>query len=102
MIEIYARLDLKPPLPSEGEMTNRMKQLEKTFRNREFEHLVSGQAREASLSRGERRTLASAWSLFERRLVIFFKDFDHYIDFCIARYIVWRETRRDGRGGKKE
>lgn len=94
MIEILARLDVKPPYPSAGEMVNAMKQLEKEFRKRERERFLSAEARKAPFLGSKRESLASSYGLFKRRLTNLFKDLNHYIDFSLARYIVWRETRR--------
>ncbi|HEY7912524.1 MAG TPA: hypothetical protein VIG62_11490 [Blastocatellia bacterium] len=32
---------------------------------------------------------------------IFFNDLDHYVDFCIARFLVWRELRRERKRNKR-
>ena len=39
------------------------------------------------------------------RIASFFKDFDHYIDFAIARFLVWRKLRherKEAKGNDKE
>ena len=41
----------------------------------------------------EREIKAIKWARLKRSMRSFFKDFDHYIDFCIARFLFWREPR---------
>jgi len=41
------------------------------------------------------------WALLKHRAVNFFKDLNSYIDFRLARYIVWRETRRSKKGEQR-
>lgn len=40
-------------------------------------------------------------ALRKSRAANFFKDLDSFIDYCLARYIVWRETRRSNKGEQR-
>lgn len=47
-------------------------------------------------------TMAELFNGLRREVVIFLKDAEMYLYFCIARYIVWKKVRRDnsGKNGK--
>jgi hypothetical protein len=47
--------------------------------------------------RTKRQDQAATRHLLMNRALAFFKDFDHFIDFCLARFNVWREVRRERR-----
>jgi hypothetical protein len=40
--------------------------------------------------------------VLKRRAIIFFKDLPHYIDFLIARFLVWRELRSERKRANRE
>jgi hypothetical protein len=98
-------VEAKPPHPSAGEMTNLMKQFEKQLRRRELTPLINAEAEKTphENSRGGRGALrrqSPGWPL--RALI---DDLQRFFDFCVARYIVWRETPKDwkrARSGKQE
>lgn len=98
MIEIFRATLFEAFYSSEGEMINRRKQLELKYRDREMERFIAERIGKRHSQVKRRESLALRWRSFELKAVIFFKDLDCFIDFCLARYIVWRETRRERKG----
>ena len=101
VIEMGPRVDGKPPHPSANEMARRMKRFEKEFRRMAQAQAMNAEASKRRFSNDGRECRASRWTLWERRLGILFRDLNRLIDFWLARYIVWRETRRDRNTGRK-
>ena len=89
---LYTRLDMKPERPSEDEMVKRFRSLERRLHGEDLAHMLGSQCVGTSKIKPEMR--AMKWALLKHRIVTFFKDFDHYIDYCIARFLFWRELRR--------
>ena len=91
-------VEAKPPHPSAGEMANRMKQFEKRLRRRELSRFLNAEAEKSPYSNswGRRGTLRRhSWG--RRRALIY--DLQHFVGFCLARYIIWRETPRNWKRG---
>lgn len=71
-------------------MLEQLKQLPGNQRRIEFESLLEIPAYKAHKRRA-----------FKRKVIDFFKDLDFFIDFCFARWIVWREMHREKKVGKR-
>jgi hypothetical protein len=93
MIGLYTRLDMKPYYISKEEMVSRLRSLQKKLQRQELARMLGSQYVEASTA--EREIKAIKGTLLKRKMTSFFKDFGHYIDFCIARFLFWRELRRE-------
>ena len=101
MLVIYARLDMKPEHPSDGEMVRRLKSFQRKMHRQEFERMLNAQRDESAL--GIRFADGSSkWDLLKRRAVSFFKDFSYYIDFCMARFLIWRMMLHERKKAKSE
>jgi hypothetical protein len=88
---IYARLDLKPDYPSADARLAEWKKAHKGLFKKEFEEMKTAKTYEANVSdfsRERRRKMSR-----KRRWLFFLKDMDFFIDFCIARFLVWRTHR---------
>ena len=83
---------MKPGYTSEEEMVSRLRSLQMRLQRQELARMLGSQYGEASTA--EREIKAIKWAKLKRKMRSFFKDFGHYIDFCIARFLFWRELRR--------
>lgn len=118
MIEIYARLNRQPEHRREDEMADRLRSYRRSLRRREFERMLHAQSHKSSsptvkegviaptpaLPNG-RATVPPApqkWPWLKSRAANFSKDLAHYMDFCLARLMVWRELRRQRKAGRRQ
>lgn len=97
MRNILARLDVKPQHPSQDEMAKRLRGFKRKLQKQEQARLLATCDSEGIAQRAKREGKAAKWALLKRNIVSLLKDIDTFVDFCLARYIVWRETR----GGRK-
>ncbi|HEY7543942.1 MAG TPA: hypothetical protein VID27_03625 [Blastocatellia bacterium] len=96
---LYARTDMKPQHPDAHEMMKRMKALQQKMTKREYERFIASQTQKPISLSGESRV---GWpTMLRRRAASFFDDLRRYMDFCQARFMVWRETRRRSKGRKR-
>lgn len=56
--------------------------------------MISAKSLDVALPENRRERKTRSKRALKRRLLVFLKDLDFYIDFCIARFLVWREMRR--------
>lgn len=49
-----------------------------------------------------RKNKTTLWKGVKRRMIGRLKDMDSYIDFCIARFLVWREVHRREKQAKHD
>ena len=82
-------------------MLDQLKQLPGNQRRIEFENSLKTPAHNLRTANSKQMHFAAMWRTVERKLIAFFKDLDFFIDFCLARWIVWRELHREKKVGKK-
>ena len=87
--DIYA-VNLKPQRRGGDEMVRRLKTFECQVRRRELEQFIYGQAQEPLVSESKRGSRVARPALLNSLV----DDLGRYIDLCLARFLVWRETRR--------
>jgi hypothetical protein len=101
MSEIYSRLHIKPERPRAYTMLDQLKQLPGNQRRIEFESLPAPPVDKRHAADSKQLHFAAMRRAFERKVIGFFKDLDFFIDFCLARWIVWRELHREKKVGKR-
>ena len=69
-------------------------EVQKRLCARESNEMIHAKAFESSLTENCKERKARAKRRLKRRLLVLLRDLDFYLDFCIARFILWRETRR--------
>ena len=94
MERMYARLEVKPDYPDASEMTRRVKEAQRRQYAMECNEMIQAKSYDAAFIENRRERKARTRRSIERRLRVFFRDLDYFIDLCIARFLVWRETRR--------
>jgi hypothetical protein len=68
---------------------------------KEMEHMAIARTQEPVAFRAKRKDRPTTRHLSKHRTLAFFRDFDYFIDFCLARFIVWREVRRANTQNRK-
>ena len=61
---------------------------------RESNEMIHAKAFGSTLTENGKERKVRAKRRLKRRLLVFLRDLGSYLDFCIARFILWRETRR--------
>jgi hypothetical protein len=91
---MLTRFETKPRHPDGDDTLKGLKIVERESRRREIERLIE--------TRGARGKGRAMWlDSLNHRAEVFFKDLDRYVDFCIARFLVWRELRRERKRKKR-
>jgi len=83
----------KSDYASADEMIRRMKEAQRNRYAKECNTMIQAKSYDATHTENRRERKARRKRLLKRRLLIFFRDLDNFIDFSIARFIVWRATR---------
>jgi hypothetical protein len=94
MFEIRPQVYTKPEHPNADVMAQRLRRLQSKLRRIELARLLARQE-EAAPSRSKRPPLTTIWIAFKRWAISFCKDLDRYVNYCLARWLVWRAMRPD-------
>ncbi|MEW6130483.1 MAG: hypothetical protein AB1757_25840 [Acidobacteriota bacterium] len=84
----------KPDYLSVNEWLRRLKEAQKRAAVREYDKMIHAKNFAATFGEIRRARKISAKHMLKRRWLIFLRDLDYFIDFCIARFIMWRAMRR--------
>lgn len=98
--EIYA-VNLKTEHHGGDEMVNRMKVFERHLRRREFERFIYGPSQTPVVSVSKRESWVMRPAHLKSLAASLVDDLGRYIDLCLARFLVWRETRRKRKARKR-
>lgn len=82
-------------------MPDQLKQLQSNQHRIEFESLSETPVDKRRAANLKQLHFAAMRRAVERKVIDFFKDLDFFIDFCLARWIVWRELHREKRAGRR-
>jgi hypothetical protein len=98
--EDFAWVDSKPAYPDRDEMFSQLKKLKHRFYQRELDHMISQKtytldiaAKNSNVKPAKKASRIGGWTIFRR-------DMRAFAEYCIARFIVWRELRRRKKDGR--
>ena len=91
MERMIMRVGEKPAYPRADEMMSRLREARERAKRGNEMIQPNRYITKAAENRLARKNSARRW--LNRKLRILYRDLNFFIDFCIARLIVWRATR---------
>ena len=81
-------------------MRSRTDRFKFLLRQEELDRFIASQSQEADGFRSRRERRSARWALLKMATATAFEELSRYADLCLARFIVWRATRRNNKTDK--